>query len=110
MLRPSPTWARKDFGSNDGRRLVAMTRCPAARLVLPVVAYFRTYLTTTRQKIRREKIAERRIWRLLLKTGCRSAQCCERSNAAKPDCILGSYGPALRSRQGVPYDPGRAFA
>jgi hypothetical protein len=24
MLRPSPTMARKDFGSNDGRRLSAM--------------------------------------------------------------------------------------
>jgi hypothetical protein len=26
MLRPSPTLARKDFGLNDGRRLIAMTR------------------------------------------------------------------------------------
>jgi len=26
MLRPSPTFARKDFGSNDGRRLVDMAR------------------------------------------------------------------------------------
>jgi hypothetical protein len=25
MPRPSPTLARKDFGSNDGRLLVAMT-------------------------------------------------------------------------------------
>jgi hypothetical protein len=26
MLRPSPTLARKDFGLNDGRRLIAMTQ------------------------------------------------------------------------------------
>jgi hypothetical protein len=26
MLRPSPTLARKDFGLNDGRGFVAMTR------------------------------------------------------------------------------------
>src|ERR1700730_9291544 len=32
MLRPSPTLARKDFGSNDGRRLIAMTRPSAPRV------------------------------------------------------------------------------
>ena len=32
MLRPSPTLARKDFGSNDGRRLIAMTRPSVARV------------------------------------------------------------------------------
>src|SRR3984893_16828529 len=32
MLRPSPTMARKAFGSNDDRRLVGMTRPPASRV------------------------------------------------------------------------------
>ena len=31
-LRPSPTMARKDFGSNDGRRLIAMTRPSVPRI------------------------------------------------------------------------------
>ena len=32
MLRPSPTLARKDFGLNDGLRLIAMTRPFASQL------------------------------------------------------------------------------
>jgi hypothetical protein len=32
MLRPSPTLARKAFGSNDDRRMVGMTQPPASRV------------------------------------------------------------------------------
>src|ERR1041384_4198502 len=43
MLRPSPTLARKDFGLNDGRRLIAMTRPSRRKSLKSEPAYYHSF-------------------------------------------------------------------